>query len=114
MSKADWTVFLNTLLIVVIAAAVSFFVSAGVVAFHNAKQHPDPNAQTQSHLQRIGGAVCGADELAVPYLATACAEAKSACGSGCSVWDEATDLSGIPGFSDPPLPIPPDVDQPAE
>ena len=48
----------------------------------------DPNADTQAHLQQIGGAVCGADELAVPFYATACAEAKSACGSGCSVWDE--------------------------
>ena len=61
----------------------------------------------------ISGAVCGADELAVPTYATACAEAKSACGSGCEVWDDATDLSGIPGFSDPPQSIPPDVEAPA-
>ena len=84
-----------------IALAVLAFV-AGYIWSHDANE---PH-------RVVSGAVCGADELSVPYLATACAEAKSACGSGCQVWDEidAPDLSGIPGFSDPPLPIPDGVE----
>ena len=76
------------------------------------------NSQNEPH-RVVSGAVCGADELAQPFYATACAEAKSACGSGCSVWDEvqddigAQDWSGIPGFSDIPEQVPPDIEAPA-
>ena len=117
MLKSDWTYVLG--IMIVIALASAFIFNMAFEAHHIRTYHatPDANASAQSHLQQIGGAVCGADELAVPFYATACAEAKSACGSGCSVWDEieSQDLSGIPGFSDPPLPLPlpPDIDAPA-
>ena len=75
---------------VVITVAIVLGVFAVISGFIFGYTHA--NQQNEPH-RIISGAVCGADELANDFLATACAEAKSACGSGCSVWAEAEPIN---------------------